>query len=65
MEGGLDAAGVLTDSSILDPKALCCYITGVLLSSAGIGVDLVFRGIMDCNKIKPAILLKGLVRIRM
>ena len=51
------------DSSILNPKVLCHYITGMLLLSIGIGVDFIFRAIMDYSKIKPAILLKGLVRI--
>ena len=51
--------------SALDAEALCCYIAGVLLLSVGVGVNLVFRGIVDCSKIEPAILLKGLVRIQM
>jgi len=45
----------------LGPKAFCGYIAGVLLLS--IGVNLVFRGIIDRRKIKLAILLRGLVRI--
>ena len=53
---------LLTVSSILDFKAFCSYITSVLLLSAG--VNLVFRGIMDHGKIKPAILPRGLVRIQ-
>jgi hypothetical protein len=63
LEGGSDAAGVLMDSSTLDTEALCRYIAGVLPSSAGTGIDLVFGGIVDYSKIKPAILLRGLVRI--
>jgi hypothetical protein len=51
LEGGLDAAGVLIDLSILDPKVLCCCIAGVLPSSAGAGVDFVFGGIMDRGKL--------------
>ena len=47
--------------SILDPKAFYGYITSVL--PLGIGVSFLFRGIVDSRKIKPAILLKGLVRI--
>ena len=59
MEGSSDAAGVLL---ALDPEAVCGHVAGVLPLSAG--VDLVFGGIVDCNKIEPAILLRGLVRIR-
>ena len=55
----------LVFSSTLDTEALCRYIAGVLPLSIGVGVDLVFRGIINCSKIEPAILLKGLVRIRM
>ena len=54
---------LLAFSSILDSEVLCRYIAGVLPSSVNIGVDFVFGGIVDYNKIKPAILLKGLVRI--
>ena len=46
---------------VLDPKAFYCRIASVLPLS--IGVDLVFGGIIDYSKIKPAILLRGLVRI--
>ena len=52
-----------TDSSTLDFEALCHYIAGVLPSSAGAGVDFVFKGIVNYSKIEPAILPKGLVRI--
>ena len=58
MEGGLDTASILL---VLDFEVVCGYIAGILLLNAG--VDLVFRGIMDYNKIKLAILLKELVRI--
>jgi len=44
-----------------DPKAFYGRVTSVLPLSAG--VDLVFKGIIDYKKIKPAILLRGLVRI--
>ena len=54
----------LAFSSALDAEALCRCIAGVLPSSAGAGVDFVFGGIVDCGKIKPAILPKGLVRIQ-
>ena len=47
--------------STLDPEAFCGCVTSILLLSTG--VDLVFRGIIDHKKIKPAILLRGLVRI--
>ena len=50
-------------SSALNAEVLYYYIAGVLLSSIGTGVDFVFGGIVDYSKIKPAILLKGLVRI--
>jgi len=60
LEGGLDITSVEA-SSALDPKAFYRYIVGVLPLS--IGVDLIFKGIMDCSKIKPAILLRGLVKI--
>ena len=55
---------MLTDLFTLDSKALCRCIVGILLLSVGVGVDLVFRGIVDYNKIKPAILPRELVRIR-
>ena len=45
----------------LDPEAFYGYIANILLLSAG--VNFVFRGIIDCGKIKPAILLRGLVKI--
>ena len=45
----------------LDPKVFCNYIASVLLLS--VGVNLVFRGIVDYKKIKPAILPRELVRI--
>ena len=48
---------------VLDPEAFCGRVASVLPSS--VGVDLVFGGIVDSRKIKPAILLKGLRRIRM
>ena len=64
MEGGSDTASMLTDLFTLDSKALCRCIAGILLLSVGVGVDLVFRGIVDYSKIKPAILPKGLVRIQ-
>ena len=54
---------LLAFSSALDVNALCRYIVGVLPLSAGIGVNLIFGGIMDCGKIKLAILLRGLVKI--
>ena len=47
--------------SILDPKAFYSYIASVL--PLDIGVGFLFRGIVNSRKIKPAILLKGLVRI--
>ena len=50
--------------SILDTEVLYHCITGVLPLSVGVGVDLVFGGIVDYSKIKPAILLKELVRIQ-
>ena len=46
----------------LDPEAVCGRVAGVLPLSTG--VDLVFGGIVDYGKIEPAILPKGLVRIR-
>ena len=49
------------DLSALNPEVFCGRVAVILLSS--IGVDLVFKGIMDCGKIKLAILLRGLVRI--
>ena len=52
---------LLAVSSILDPKAFSGRITSVLPS--GIGVGFLFGGIVNSTKIKPAILLKGLVRI--
>ena len=64
MEGSLDAINILMDLSTLDLKVLCHYITGVLLLSAGTGVNFVFGAIVDYSKIELAILLKGLVRIR-
>ena len=48
--------------SILDPKAFYSCITSILLLSTG--VDFVFKGIVDYGKIEPAILPRGLVRIR-
>ena len=45
----------------LDAKAFCGRVASVLPS--GIGVGFLFRGIINSRKIKPAILLKGLVRI--
>ena len=56
-------AGVLPSSVGVLPSS-----AGVLPSSVGVlpssvGVDLVFGGIVDRRRIKPAILLKGLVRI--
>ena len=54
---------MLTDLSILNLKVLYYYITGVLPLSTDIDINLIFGGIIDYNKIKPAILLKGLVRI--
>ena len=48
-------------SSVLDPKVFYGRIASVLPSS--IGVDLVFRGVVDYRKIKPATFLRGLVRI--
>ena len=54
---------MLTNSSILDLEALCHCVTGILLLSTGVGVNLIFKGIVNYNKIKLAILLKGLVRI--
>ena len=54
---------MLTDLSTLNIKALYYYIIGVLPLSTGIGINLVFRGIVDYNKIKLIILLRGLVRI--
>ena len=49
--------------STLDLEAFCGCVASVLLLSAG--VDFVFGGIVDRGKIEPAILPKGLVRIRM
>ena len=46
---------------VLNSKAVCSYITSILLLS--VGVNLIFRGIINYSKIKLAILLKGLVRI--
>ena len=46
----------------IDPKAFYRRVAGV--SPSSVGVDLVFGGIVDCGKIEPAILPKGLVRIR-
>jgi hypothetical protein len=54
---------MLIDLSTLNTEVLCYYITGVLPSNTGVGVDLIFKGIVDYSKIKPAILLRGLVRI--
>ena len=51
-----------TDSSALDLEAFYSHIAVIL--PLNIGVDLVFKGIVDCNKIKPAILPRGLVRIQ-
>ena len=62
LKSSSDAGVLLIVLSILDPKAFYSYITSVLLLS--VGVDFVFRGIMDCEKIEPAILLRGLVRIQ-
>ena len=45
--------------SVLNPKAFSSYITSILPS--GVGVGFLFRGIIE--KIKLAILLKGLVKI--
>ena len=61
LKGSLDAGVLLAVLSILDLEAFCGCVASVLLSS--IGVDLVFRGIVDCRKIEPAILPRGLVRI--
>ena len=62
MESSLDYAGVLLAfSSALDLKAFCHRVVGVL--PLGVGIDLVFGGIVDCREIKPAILPRGLVRI--
>jgi hypothetical protein len=64
LEGGLNTTSVfLVFLSTLNAKALRYYIVGVLLLSTGIGVDFIFKGIVDRSKIKPAILLRGLVRI--
>ena len=52
---------LLAVSSTLDPKAFSGRIASVL--PLGIGVGFLFRGIVNSRKIKPAILLKGLVRI--
>ena len=52
---------MLINLSALDSEAFYSCITIMLLLS--VGVDLVFKNIVDCSKIKPAILLKGLVRI--
>ena len=49
------------DLSVLDFEVFCSRVTVVLPLS--VGVDLIFKGIVDCNKIKLAILLKGLVKI--
>ena len=54
---------LLAVSSVLDPEAFCGRIASVLPSGAGVGF--LFGGIVDGGKIEPAILLKGLVRIRM
>ena len=62
MEGGLDSASIfLVVLSILDFKAFSGYIISVLLLSIGVGF--LFRDIINCSKIKPAILLRGLKRI--
>ena len=53
---------LLAVSSTLDPKAFGGYIASILPS--GIGIGFLFGGIVNRRKIKPAILLKGLVRIR-
>ena len=53
-----DSAGVFL---ALDPKAFYSYIASILLSS--IGINFVFKGIVNYRKIKLAILLRGLVRI--
>ena len=52
------------DLSILNPKVLCYYIAGILPLSIGIGINFIFRGIVDYSKIKLVILLKGLIRIQ-
>ena len=46
-------------SSVLDPKAFGGYIASRLL--LGVGISFLFGGIVE--KIKPAILLRGLERI--
>ena len=40
--------------SILNLKVLCHYITSILLLSAGIGINFIFRGIVIYNKIKTS-----------
>ena len=45
----------------LDLKAFYRCVIGVLPLS--VGVNLIFGGIVDYRRIKPAILLRGLVRI--
>ena len=53
---------LLAFSSALDLEAFCYCAVSVLLLS--VGVDLILRGIVNYKKkIKPAILLRGLVRI--
>ena len=47
---------------VLDPEAVCSYIAGILLLS--IGIDFVFKGIVNYSKIELVILLKELVRIQ-
>ena len=49
------------DLSALDLKVFCGRVAVILLLS--IGVNFVFRGIVDCGKIKLAIFLRELVRI--
>ena len=61
LKGSLDAASILIGSSILNLKAFCGCVAVILLLS--IGVDLIFKSIIDCSKIELAILLNRLVGV--